>query len=186
MPQPMKPKIGQIFDDAPRLLETRSACAIKMALVALAWVSIESALTRWFSWAVSEPEQTAADTYSLRANEAFKAALTSIENLHLRIVVIRAAMQKRFNASQAEQFELLAQELRTRAGERNIVVHSHWTFTDNYPDDVLLLQDDRWIRYTAKDFELMVQRLEATEKKVIDFTLQWTDLTRLFHQPSTH
>lgn len=186
MPQPMRPIVGQGFYTDPRELESRQACAAKMALVALKWVSIETTLTHWFSWAVSEPKLEVADTYSLTLNKAFKAALTAIENLHLRLVVIRAAMQKRFNAAQAEEFELLAQELRTRAGERNTVVHSQWTFTERYPNDVLLRdeENDRWFRYTAADFENMVQRLEATEKKVVQFTMNWVDLTRLYPPPA--
>lgn len=173
MPQPMKPRVGQAFYDHSRVLESRPACAIKIAVIASDWARIEGAMARWFAYAVGETTYPAADTVSVKANAAFMAALTAIENLHLRIVAIRAAMQDAFSEEEAEQFELLVQELRARAGERNIAVHTPWAATDRYPDDVLRREGEKWIRYTPKDFDSIIDRLEAAEFHLLLFTRRW-------------
>lgn len=176
MPQPMKPIVGQRFYTDTRVLETRPECAVKIAIVASIWAGIEEDLARWFGWLAGEPlieKRSPFELLNRKQNEPFAAALTAIENLHLRIVVIRAAMETRASDMQREEFEKIAQELRARAGDRNIVVHTKWVATPRYPADVLRWKDGGWIRYTAKDFDEIIERLSATELKLMNLAADW-------------
>lgn len=99
--------------------------------------------------------------------------LTAIENLHLRISVIKSALARRLRPPLQDEFEALAQELRTRAGERNNVVHAVWGAVDTYPNDILRRIGAgpfaSWQRYTEGDLKNIVHRILTTSGNVHTF-----------------
>jgi hypothetical protein len=53
-------------------------------------------------------------------------------------------------------------DIRNRARERNRVVHGHWTTSQEYPEDLILLSSGEAFRYTVKDFEDIALRINKT------------------------
>lgn len=173
MPQPFTPRANQAVQVNPRVLEQRAACAIQIGMVAAAWTHVEDALIEMFAVATGETNAIEDGVSVTTFNAVSFATLTAIENLHLRLTVVKAAMAQNLPPPLQKDFEDLSADLRARAGERNNVVHAMWGIVDSYPNDVLRRVDPppspTWQRFTEKDLKAIVQRILTVAGKVHAF-----------------
>ncbi|MBC7770510.1 MAG: hypothetical protein H7124_17145 [Phycisphaerales bacterium] len=111
-------------------------------MIASAWTVVEEALIDMFSAATGQSTQMQPGVVTTTFNPVSFATLRAIENLHLRLTVVKAAMAQHLPPDLKQEFEDLAKEMRRRAGDRNDVVHGAWGMVDAYPNDVLLRGGD--------------------------------------------
>jgi hypothetical protein len=158
-----------------RVLETRPECAIRIAVISAEWAGLEGSLTHLFELAMSEMTATGADTVSRKPHKSAQAALHAIDSLAARLAVIWAAVEQYIVGTEMEKLwvDQLSVQIRRRAGQRNTVVHGIWCTTDVYPSDVLLTDPTakRFTRYTAKDFDNIIDQILQTHNEVNEFTM---------------
>jgi len=177
MPQPFEPLPGQKINNDFRILETRPDCAVKIACVASEWVHVERTISEIFGHITGDVELPAADTVSNISNWPAHVAMREIQSLNTRIDVFKAATEVILPPEKRSLFEAIALQLRRRAGDRNDIVHGFWNTVDSYPKDVLLRIDEwagaRYVRYTPKDFDRIIERIIATGQSLTDFGWDW-------------
>jgi hypothetical protein len=100
--------------------------------------------------------------YSSVSDRVAHAALDALESMGPRINVVRAILKATVSKALCEEFEEIAITMRRAAGMRNDVVHCVWSMNPNKPEDLLALTDKpgRYMRYTPKDFDNIVQRFK--------------------------
>lgn len=178
MPYKLPSKFVSSVDFSPGVLKNRTECAVLIATVASEWTRIEHELAIMFGFATGISRANGTDMWSTEPNIPAFAALSALESLHARIAAISAALNAiSLPDNLKESFDSISLELRRRAGERNSVVHGLWGITERYPKDVILRpapQSDDLIKYTAKDFGQIIERMAGTSNRISDFWAQVT------------
>lgn len=172
MPQPFKLKPGQSMSIGHAAIAARPECATEIAQISAAWCEVEYSLIDMFGITTGTSEPTGSDTWLMRPNKIARATLGAIENLHLRITVVKAATAELLDDDAKKELEALAKLLRLRAGERNTVVHGRWGACDDaYPNDLILIgsDDQTYVRYTPADLKAIVRRVHMASRDVIRF-----------------
>lgn len=188
MPQPFRPKKDEMRLGGARGVEQRPEHAVKIAAIAAAWTRIEHQMAQMFGSVTGDTRMTAPDTVSHLGNNAAMAALGAIQSLPTRISVFRAATQTILSETESAEFEKLISELRSRAGERNDVIHGDWIVVDRLPKHLLLnvstaKTPDRYLQYTVADLEQIIVRILALQERLQRFADEhmWGRMMGLMH-----
>lgn len=157
MPQPCDPQRRSL---APRLALRRPTCCLQIAGVVSEWAHVERTMALMFSCAMGEHVFTSDGQVHAFRDWAAVAVMSTLETLHARVQVIRAALLPRLTPQLVQQWEGLEKELRARAKERNTVAHTAWSISDEYPNDLILeTREGRVFRYSERDFADILDRM---------------------------
>jgi hypothetical protein len=164
MPYPLKG--SYTLRQGPQTVAKRPECAIGIAVVAAEWAALERKLAEGvgaslFMWKRGE----------IAAELVTRNVLNSIDSLNSRMDIIDRLLTIHVSRELREQFSTtLRPEIRRRAGERATVVHGNWAICDKFPSDLILHPssgDD--LRYTAKCFQQITNRITATTRQAAKF-----------------
>jgi len=158
MPQPIWPDPPEgTFPYRPRLLlSKRPDHAAGIGAVACEWAALEGSLVQMLSFSLFAFSKEGG--YSLA-----KTALETIESGTIRLEVVAALLKTRIPEDQFALFNSeIRPDIRKRAAERNRVVHSAWCVHDDYPADVIARYDNRYWKYSVKDFSEIAERIVHT------------------------
>jgi len=75
-----------------------------------------------------------------------------------------------------KKFEEISQDIQKKAKPRNTIVHCSWQICDDYPDDLIHIKDQQWIRYTVRDFEDILERSNEVKNELVNFYVGTTPL----------
>ena len=176
MPQPVDP---QRRYHPRRFALQRPKCAVLISTAVLEWAHVERALSTMFSVAITP--QTVDTSGSVTTSRLWTAVavMSEMESLHMRLKIVKRTLISLVPDDLAAQWEGLEKQLRARARERNTLAHGIWSYADEYPDDLLLEEDDgRVLRYTPKDFEDVVTRICDLNGEVCGFLSRIQDYVR--------
>jgi len=169
MPQPIRTKSGHGFSaryEPFRVLE-RPNLAAKIGLVSTAWSGIEERLAILLS-IILNPSQKGRDLFG-------HAILNSVISIPAKINIFNSVIRvSRDSRKYKVLVDRLLPEVRTRAEERNRVIHAIWGVSISYPNDLIALPTwdrmvDPPIRYTEKDFDDIFKRITDTNDKLKAF-----------------
>jgi hypothetical protein len=184
MPQLLKPSTPMEFRaDSVR---ERPELAVYIAEVAAAWVEVEVSLGLLLAVILNTEARTGVSIFlALTGSAAQEAALS-------------AAAEARLPTELSSEFASLRSEYRTRAGERNRVVHGFWGVSPKFPDALIYCPPEHFVRdiahaysvvqatgiqesgpsrefysklriYKSKDFADILNRIHATREAVEKF-----------------
>lgn len=170
MPQPIKD--GTVLQYYFGVIKDRPDHAIGIALVASEWAALEEELILLFTYALMPVGPWADGTWSRAPGPAAVAfrAWEAMDSLRPRLDFISRVGRTRLPDDLLKEFTSeVAKEIRSRAGERNRVVHGRWNVSPEYPEDLILVSPDGNLRYTVKDFEDIAKRINVTISMLADF-----------------
>jgi hypothetical protein len=164
MPQPLKKKahIGAPWVEP----DERAECAVQMAAVIVSWTQVETQLANLMAAASGYVEDVKTDredgsqsSYRVRfQNQVSRAALSAIDSLHARIAVVKAIWDAmHLPEALLVEFEAISRMIRKAAGWRNLVAHSDWHASYDFPHELIHPEERK--RYNAKVFMLMRFRI---------------------------
>lgn len=165
MPQPIKLKAFSANYQSRRILG-RPDLAAKIAWIANEWSGVEEFLGALMSVLLSRDRHG----YAHQGH----AILNALISLPAKLDAINAAA--RFSLKDNDLSELeknLLPTIRTRAKERNKVVHAKWGVSNSYPNDLIAIPN--WdsaadpVRYESKDFDDIAQRISETKDALKQF-----------------
>jgi hypothetical protein len=157
MPQPCDPKRRTW---PAKLSLQRPDCALQLSAVVVEWAHVERVMTRLMSTAMGpDALDRVAGTVALGSWVA-AGVMSSLESTNSRLRVVKTVLIPLLPPELAERWENIEKEYRACGQQRNIVAHSAWSLSDEYPDD-LLRQDSRGrtFRHTASDFSEIADRV---------------------------
>lgn len=97
----------------------------------------------------------------------------AVPALTTRLALIHEAIYRRKGKDSAEEFSLIAKQIRKVAIERNKLVHAAWNLAKEYPDDLIMTVPDLpSIRYTEKDFQQTLDRIIVAQSMLRDFLVK--------------
>lgn len=148
------------------IVKERPNHAIGIALVASEWANLEVQIITLFKRAMfpSLPNETEAAYVASRAWDAMQALAT-------RLDFIASVARAKMPSNLLEEFvKQIQPEIRSRARERNRVVHGHWKTCAEFPDDLILdSSTEGLMRYAASDFDVIASRIQGTTVLVVDY-----------------
>ena len=160
-------------------MSDRQACALQIATIVYEWAHVEQTLTMMFSSAMGAHQFDADGTVHTFRDWTALAVMSTLDSLHARIQVVRAALIPRLTKNLLDDWERLERDIRGRARDRNLVAHSPWTISDEFPEDLLHSdQQGRVFRYSEQDFRDIMERIVATKKNTIAFMVQLLECVR--------
>jgi hypothetical protein len=96
-----------------------------------------------------------------------------------KIEVIKRLIEIRYSKDILGEFEKLAKDLRKKAAARNNLIHCTWQICDKYPEDLIQIKDQIWIRHTERDFNDILDRSIEIRNALNDFFLKLSHSKRL-------
>lgn len=172
---PQKLADGYALKWEPKLLRKRPEHALGIALVASEWTALENQLIFAFTFCMFAMHGTSATSGRMA-----QAAWYSLDSLPARLKLLTNIARDRLSPDQCEAWKKLQKDIRSRADERNRVVHGHWLTCDKYPADLILRTphpDDIRI-YTVRDFDQITDRIIETSNQIATFWHHIEHLTR--------
>lgn len=159
MPQPVS--LQSLFKPRRAVLQ-RSACAMQIATIVGEWAYVEDMLTLMFSASMGSHTIDSNGSAQVNRNWTALVIMRELESIHMRLRVVENTLVPLLPPELKNQWEALEKTLRKRAKERNLAAHASWGLSDQYPND-LILEDDQgqYFRYTSQDFEDIVERIGA-------------------------
>ena len=166
MPQPITgPLKTHIGPDA--LLENKEL-ATQIAIIASTWAAIED-----------EIGQILASLFHHNSRKILITAFYTLNSLPAKISFIRKAAEQRLPEEMYREFnEKILSKLQPLSSQRAKVVHGMWGYSEEHPNS-LILYPPIWLvvagdrvpmKYTAKDFEDIQDRLNKMHGKTIAFS----------------
>lgn len=172
MPQPIRAQCTLVFHH--ELIKERPNHAIGIALVASEWTALETDLIEMFTFALipSGPWAPSVWTRAPAASTVARHAWEAMESTKARLDFLLAICKGKVPDDLLKEFSTdVVPAIRSRAGERNRIVHGFWNTSPEYPDDLILVSAEGNFRYTVKDFDDIAKRINET---VIMFASYWT------------
>lgn len=124
MPQPLK-KFPKDLKFSPDALTGRPLLAVRIARVSAAWTDVEIELSLLLASALDANANAGMAMYlSLIGTGAQESAF-------------KAALKHALPLKMAQEVSNILTEIRTRAGERNRIVHCIWGITDDFKDGII-------------------------------------------------
>lgn len=165
MPQPLS-GIYSCYSH-PDVLPQRPDHCVGIALIAQQWAALETNLINVFTHCLFEDRPD-----DRQAGHIARTAWQTLDSLKARLSLLDAIAQERIPANLLKEFrEKVVPEVRSRARERNRVVHAFWYCSDKYPDDLILLGDspEEHLRYSVKEFHQIADRIQLTARNITNF-----------------
>lgn len=176
MPHPVKDPTGLVARGGPGTLMERPQLAAYIGAVAAEWGSIDNLLKEIFnSITLAKPIKGGAQRVSILADTIFSNFVT----YHSRIQTIESVMKLRMASDICEEFDKLGNQTRRQSSIRNNLVHIEWQVCDAFPDDLITIKDEKWIRYTEPDLLHILNLSVDLRNLVSDFSI------KVFHAPKS-
>lgn len=178
MPQPFS---ARSWTPHPAAVLQRPKHAALIGAIAAEWTQVELALTRLLAGAFGKTLFDAAgEPQDVQHHPVALAAMKAAESIRARLRIFELSLTPMLSGTTLQQrWEELQTALKRRARERNKIVHGHWGISDEAPNDLLLLDDGHYYRFTAEDLEGTLTRCLETKLSVIDLT---RDVMKAVHQ----
>lgn len=172
MPQPIRHRPGDRTEGGYEQLAKRPECALRIAQVASAWAWLELHLSDMFSLGTGSIARKESGTTIWKTNRIARASFHALDSLNARLRIIEASLEI-VAPEKVASFNEIAADVRRCATGRNKVVHSCWSISDRYPDDVVrtpaLGGHELW---TAKDFQNIIEQIEAQSIQILMFLME--------------
>lgn len=163
MTQTLKP--GYTLHSRPNILLEYPNHATGIALVVTEWVALEEQIFFSFNFALLafDPKEHASQRVAQNAWDA-------MESVRARLDFISNIAERKLPANLFNSWDKkIKPEIAKRAAERNKVVHGRWFFCNQYPEDIILSNRGKNLRYSVKDFHEIAARIIATANKTANY-----------------
>lgn len=169
MPQPFS---ARTWTPHPAAVLQRPEHAAFIGAIAAEWTQVEMSLTRLLAGAFGKTLfDDAGEPQDVEHHPVALAAMKAAESIRARLRIFELSLTPMLSGTTLQQrWEELQTALKRRARERNKIVHGHWGISDEAPNDLLLLDDGQYYRFTAKDLEEILTRCLETKLSVIGLT----------------
>jgi hypothetical protein len=133
MPQPLRPPYQLNID--PETLNERPELAAQIGIIAALWSRVEM----WLGILLGD---------LLGAEARYGLAMYyAIVSTTARMDTIAAVATERIGKTELSEFEKLLRAIRSRARERNAIVHSNWGISLKHPKAIVSVQTDDHVRF---------------------------------------
>jgi len=167
MPQPVS---LQTYSKPRRAVLSRPACALQIAAIVGEWAYVQDNLTLLFSATMGTHTLTPDGAASINRNWTALVTMQELESIHMRLKIVEKVFIPLLPEELQTRWTALEKSLRSRARERNTAAHASWALSDQHPDDLILENEKgQTIRYTARDFIDILERISATYIETHDF-----------------
>jgi hypothetical protein len=161
VPQPVRKKSLRL-EFNPRAVAMRADLCVKIVTIGSMWSIIEDALATIFAH-VTEIEPAVAAHI-----------LYAVPGIHTRLQMIESAIDALVSAEALEIFRALMPEIKSRAVERNTLMHADWRVHEAYPNSLIWRRQlgnpiGRADVYQMKDFEEIERRMDQLLSSVQEF-----------------
>lgn len=176
MPQPITKLKDLSARGGPRVLLERHKHAALLGTICSVWGDIDTLFSEIFNLITfSEPIPHLAHSRSSITSAIFDESFISHKS---KIDVIKRVINLRYEKHILSEFDKTTNELRKRAKERNELIHCSWQICDRYPNDLIKIKDEKWIRFTPKDFEETLERSILIRNELQDFYIKLSHTKR--------
>lgn len=177
MSQPIRITQGLAARGGPRVILERPRLAALLGAIAAEWGDVDNIFSDIFNLATFATFiPIGAHSRSTLSSAIFDQSFTSYR---AKIDVLKRVLAIRYAKIFYDEFENLTNDLRRKAQERNRLVHAGWKICDKYPADLLQIRDERWIRYTERDFTNALDSSVLIRNALNDFFIKLSHTERL-------
>ena len=172
MPQPTQINPDDIRWQNGEMLE-RPEHAQQLALISCNWTRVERALAALLG-ALLHTGYGGSVEQRIKQHEKNSGLLNAVVNTPTKIEMILEAARYELSEDTLKKLRALVEKVQTRSKERNTVIHAVWGVCDIYPNDLILIPKvgqprDKQVRYSKRDFENIVTRLNELREELNDF-----------------
>lgn len=167
MPQPCDPQ-RRLFPSKLTLL--RPGCAAQLSAAVVEWAHVERVLSRMLRTAMGPQGIESVPGTAGLGSWVASGVMSTLDSTHAKLLVIQAVLVPLLPEGLAQLWTDLEKEYRACAKQRNLIAHTAWTISDEFPDD--LIREDskgRISRYTARDFSEVGDRISELRKSLERF-----------------
>ena len=170
MPQPIKATQGLIARGGPKVILERPRLAALLGAITAVWGDVDNLFSDIFNLITfAKFIPVGAHSRSTLSSAVFDQSFTSYA---AKIEVIKRVVAIRYPKKFHDEFDELTTDLRAKAKERNRLIHGAWQVCDKYPTDLIRIRDEKWIRYTERDFNDVLERSVLTRNALNDFFIK--------------
>lgn len=177
MPQPIKTVRGLAARGGPKIILERPKLAALLGAISAEWGDVDTLFSSIFNLiAFAKFIPIGAHSRSALSSAIFDKSFTSYIS---KIEVIKRLLKIRYSKNILVEFEKLTNDLRKKATARNTLIHCTWQICDKYPEDLIQIKDQIWIRYTERDFNDILDRSIEIRNALNDFFINLSHSKRL-------
>lgn len=176
MPQPCDPKQRTW----PRKLTlARQACALELSAAVVEWAHVERVMTRLLQGAMGGGVLDRVPGTANLGSWVATGVMSNLDSTHQRLLIIQAVLTPLLPPDLVQRWEGLEKEIRACARQRNLLAHSAWALTDEFPDDLVREdQSGKITRHTARDFADVGERIWNLRQALEQFFLELFEAAR--------
>ena len=153
----------------------RPECAMKIALVLSNWAELEDRLAWFLSHAMSSVVERLTGS-RLMFDPISYVTMESVDAIHTRLEIVEQSVISHVSTDHQREWESIRDRMRKIAKRRNVVVHTNWHVSDEFPGGLL-----REIRtkppfgrtielWEVRDFDELLAAMTALRGRLFDFT----------------
>ena len=177
MPQLIKIVQGLSARGGPKIILERPKLAALLGAISAEWGDIDTLFSEIFNLITfAEFIPIGAHSRSALSSAVFDQSFTSYK---AKIEVIKRILKIRYSEDIFHIFEKLTTELINKANQRNILIHCTWQICDKYPEELIQIKNQKWIRYTERDFNDTLDRSVLIRNTLQDFLIKLSHTQRL-------
>ena len=177
MPQPIKAVQGLSARGGPKIILERPKLAALLGAISAEWGDIDTLFSDIFNLITfAKFIPIGAHSRSALSSAVFDQSFTSYKS---KIEVIKRIIKLRYSKNILDEFEKLTTDIRKKAKQRNELIHCTWQVCDKYPEDLIQIPNQRWIRYTERDFNSTLNRSVLIRNALNDFFIKLSHSQRL-------
>lgn len=166
MPQPFRVTSGFSYSPNPTWVQShRPECVAAIGLIALSWTRVEEQLGSMIS-GIFGLKSIGEDGWGISPDWVMQTVMSETDTNHARLKIIDALLQPALKDSPLRAvWDGLMNRLRSRARERNIIVHTGWAWSESRPDDIIQVsKGGTYSAWREKDFI-------DSQKRIVDLEL---------------
>ena len=177
MPQPIRVLVGLSARGGPKIILERPKLAALLGAISAEWGDIDtifSCIFNLITFAKFIP--IGAHSRSAFSSAVFEQSFTSYKS---KIEVIKRIIKLRYSKDILNEFERLTTVLLDKAPQRNKLIHCTWQICDDYPEDLIQIPNQKWMRYTERDFNDTLNQSVQIRNDLNDFFVKLSHSQRL-------
>ena len=177
MPQPIKTLTGLSARGGPKIILERHKLAALLGAISAEWGDIDTLFSNIFNLITfAKFIPIGAHSSSPLSSAVFDKSFISHSS---KIDVIERILKLRYTKDIVEEFSKIAKEIRKKATSRNTLIHCTWQICDEYPEDLIQIEKQKWIRYTERDFTDTLDRSIEIRNKLNDYFIKLSHTERI-------
>lgn len=152
----------------------RQQCAVLIAVVLSNWAELESVLALLLMSGLHARMNWSTPDASAPLDDTPRIVLDEIDSIHTRLTIVDKALFDRISSQYRDRWDIAREKIRRLARRRNIVVHTGWGVSDEYPHGLLRdVPGHPMELWTEQDFRGLADDIRAARGLLYDL---WTSI----------